>query len=180
MTVSVLGTVTNGLCPQTATRTWLAVDCCTNRAVCSQTVTIVDTTPPVINCPSNIVVETCNSNIVVNWTVTATDACSTNVTIICTPPSGSTFGRDTTNHIHCVATDPCGNSNTCDFVVIVERPSLTLTVVHNGGQITLTWTDGVLQEADTPLGPWTDVPGATSPYTTSNGHPHKFYRLRCP
>ncbi len=55
-TVSVLNTVTNGTaCNQTITRTWRATDGCGNFADCSQTVTVRDTTPPVINCPTNSV-----------------------------------------------------------------------------------------------------------------------------
>jgi hypothetical protein len=46
----------------------------------------------------------------------------------------------------------------------------------SGGEIR--WgSDGVLQHADTLDGPWTDVAGATSPYTVPQG-PMKFYRLR--
>ena len=40
--------VTNGICPMLITRTWLATDACTNTATCSQTVTVVNTTPPII------------------------------------------------------------------------------------------------------------------------------------
>jgi hypothetical protein len=62
----------------------------------------------------------------------------------------------------------------------VERP--TLTIVHNPGlhTVTLIWTDGILQVADDVLGPYVDVPLATSPYTVPAVGPHRFYRLRCP
>jgi uncharacterized repeat protein (TIGR03803 family) len=59
--VTVLSTVTNGPCPLTVTRIWLATDSCGNTNTCSQTVTVIDTTPPTITyCPSNIVV--CSTN----------------------------------------------------------------------------------------------------------------------
>ena len=45
VTLTVLSTVTNGVCPTLVTRTWQATDCCTNTATCSQTVTLVDTSP---------------------------------------------------------------------------------------------------------------------------------------
>ena len=50
--ISVFDTVTNRFCGNTysATRTWKATDRCQNSATCSQTVTIVDTQPPVITC----------------------------------------------------------------------------------------------------------------------------------
>jgi hypothetical protein len=97
-----------------------------------------------------------------------------------TPPSGSTFVRGTTNTVHVVATDGCGNTNTCDFTILVERPKLG--IVYNPGPhtITLTWSDGILQSADNVVGPYSDVPLATSPYTVSALAPQKFYRLRCP
>src|SRR5205814_9820843 len=54
--VTVLSTVTNtaGHCGMTfdATRTWQMTDACGNSAQCSQTVNVVDTTAPVINCSS--------------------------------------------------------------------------------------------------------------------------------
>jgi hypothetical protein len=182
LTVSIISTITNGSpCDYVIARTWIAFDCCQNRSIpCTQRVTVADTLPPTIICPTNLVVDTCGTNAIVTWTVTATDNCTTNISITSTPPSGSVFTRGTTTPVHVVATDGCGNTNTCDFTVTVERPALT--IIHNGSThtITLIWSDGILQEAGNVLGPYTDVPLATSPYTVSSIGPHKFYRLRCP
>src|SRR5205085_8998295 len=56
-TITILSTVTNTAdhCGNTfdATRIWQAMDACTNSAQCSQTVTVVDTTAPVMNCSSS-------------------------------------------------------------------------------------------------------------------------------
>src|SRR4029077_12947895 len=53
-TITVVSTVTNtaGHCGTTfdATRTWQATGARGNSSTCSQTVTVADTTPPVINC----------------------------------------------------------------------------------------------------------------------------------
>src|SRR5204862_7891044 len=59
VTVQILSTVTNQLCrrPYTATRTWRATDQCGNNASCSQTITVVDTTPPTLACNQNQTVE---------------------------------------------------------------------------------------------------------------------------
>ncbi len=51
VTIIVLNTVTNGACPMSVTRTWMITDCCSNSVTCSQTVTVVDTTPPVFGGP---------------------------------------------------------------------------------------------------------------------------------
>jgi HYR domain len=48
--LTIVGTVTNGTCPKIITRTWQGVDDCGNSAQCSQTVTVVDTTPPFLDC----------------------------------------------------------------------------------------------------------------------------------
>lgn len=48
--LSVVSTVTNATCGRgfSAVRTWQALDACSNAAVCSQTVTVVDQSPPII------------------------------------------------------------------------------------------------------------------------------------
>ena len=48
--LTVISTVTNGTCPMVVTRTWQGVDDCGQTDQCSQTVTVVDTTPPVLDC----------------------------------------------------------------------------------------------------------------------------------
>ena len=73
----VVSTVTNAGCGGTftATRIWVA-DNATN-IICSQTVTVVDTTPPTITCPAPITVEFQDENgAVVPCVVTAGDTCS--------------------------------------------------------------------------------------------------------
>ncbi len=181
--VYTLGSATNGTpCDKIISRILMAVDCCGNQSItCTQYVRIIDTTPPVVICPTNRLVTTCATNAVVTWSVSAYDSCSTNVTVTSTPPSGTVFNTGTTNTVHVTATDGCGNTNTCSFQVVVQRPILTMTISHSGTTITISYSDGVLQESTSIFGPWTDVAGATPPsYTTSATGPHKFYRVRCP
>jgi hypothetical protein len=42
----------------------------------------------------------------------------------------------------------------------------------------ITWTSGVLQQANTLTGPWSDVSDASSPYNVPAGPLYMFYRLR--
>jgi hypothetical protein len=81
---------------------------------------LIDITPPVITCPTAITVDNdpgqCDA--VVNFTVTATDNCP-GVSIVCLPPSGSTFPVGTTQ-VNCTATDLAGNQANCSFDVTVE------------------------------------------------------------
>src|ERR1019366_7800296 len=45
-----VGNTTSGVCPQIITRTWQVTNACNLTASCSQTVTVVDTNPPVTLC----------------------------------------------------------------------------------------------------------------------------------
>ena len=124
VTISILGTgpVIGTLCKSTQTRTWQATDCCGNTAVCSQTVTVVDTTPPVITCGSNFTV-----SVGTPWAFTTpavTDACCS-VSSIVVVPVITTTNINLANPCLVVytrtwkATDCCGNSATCSQSVSV-------------------------------------------------------------
>ena len=114
------GLVTNGACSNLITETWQISDGCGNTTNCSQTVTILNTNPPFILCPPNILVSAC-SNVQEFYTPFATAACGlTNVTVVCSPPSGSYFAPGTTTTVNCTATDCSGNANSCSFTVTVK------------------------------------------------------------
>jgi hypothetical protein len=92
------------------------------------TLTVVDSMPPSIVCPSNVVVSTDPSqcSALVSYSVTATDNCAV-ASLLVLPPSGSAFPKGT-NAVLCLAVDCGGNSNTCSFNVIVldhEPPVLS-------------------------------------------------------
>ena len=57
---------------------------------------------------------------------------------------------------------------------------LVLTGIRQGDNLILTWTDeqAVLQSAPTVTGPYTDVSGATSPYTVPLSGSQQYFRLR--
>ena len=119
-TVTILSTVTNALCGCSfaATRTWQAMDGSGNQTTCSQTVTVVDTTPPSLSCPDGKVLEFQDqTGAVASYSVTATDLCSA-VSLVMNPPSGSLFPIGVTP-VHVRATDACTNSANCSFTVTV-------------------------------------------------------------
>jgi hypothetical protein len=123
-TIAVLSTVTNGNnCSQTITRTWQASDCCSNSVTCSQTVTVTDTTPPVITCSTSKSLP-CGTPWVFDQP-TALDACSgPNVTIVVlnTVTNGSGCLRVFTRTWR--ASDGCANSSVCSQTV-TELPDLS-------------------------------------------------------
>jgi len=105
----------------TTTVTWTATDAAGNVATGTQTVTVADTTPPVLHLPANItgVAQTSPAGAVVTFVATATDICDAHPAVVCNPPSGSVFPRGTTT-VNVTATDAAGN---------VARGSFTVTVV---------------------------------------------------
>jgi hypothetical protein len=138
------------------------------------------TNAPIINCPSNIEVVSCNPFVSIPWSITASGICG-QVTWVSSPPVGSLFPRDSTNLVTVVATDSCGNTNTCSFEVTVRRPRLTIAIGSSPGTVTISWPDGgTLQEATNIVGSWTSLPLAVSPYTVPASSARKFYRLLCP
>ena len=114
----------------TNTVIWIVTDTSGNTNSCQQLVIVRDTQAPVINCPSsNIVVNAatgvCSSN--VTFIITATDNCSTNISLTSFPPSGFTFPVGTTTVTN-IAVDASGNSNSCTFTVTVldkQPPAIT-------------------------------------------------------
>lgn len=53
------------------------------------------------------------------------------------------------------------------------KPTLSFTRTSTGLNVTYT---GTLQSADVVTGPWSNVPGATSPFTVTTNTPAKFFR----
>ena len=120
--LSVVDTRTNALGGNlfSATRTWAATDPCGNQARCQQTITVVDTTPPQIDCSTNIIVACSGSESApVFFSTTAVDICDPQVQVTCTPPSGTVFQLGAVT-VACLATDASGNSSPCSFQVTVR------------------------------------------------------------
>jgi hypothetical protein len=96
-------------------------------STCTATVTAVDTTPPSITCPANVVATAPlgqNSTSVTYPPPTAMDNCSLSG-VACSPPSGSSFPLGITT-VACTATDASNNAANCSFTVTVSPPQLTV------------------------------------------------------
>jgi len=89
-------------------------------------VTVVDTTPPVLNLPSDITATaTSPSGVIVSYVATATDLVSDAV-VTCSPLSGAIYPIGTTQ-VNCTAMDQIGNTSTGSFNITVQgKPVLTL------------------------------------------------------
>ncbi len=88
----------------------------------SFTVSVVDTTPPVLFLPADITVMTNDHNgAVVTFTASSTDVNDIFDAVVCTPASGSLFPVGTTT-VSCSAMDQTGNTSTGTFHVTVNLP----------------------------------------------------------
>jgi len=93
-----------------------------NPTTASRTVNVVDTTAPVITCPANVIAvlppNSMATSMAVSYpAVTATDSCSSSVTVNSSPASGSIFPVGTTI-VNATASDGTNTSN-CSFTVTV-------------------------------------------------------------
>jgi len=103
---------------------------------CSFTVTVVDTTPPVITCPRDMFFFS-HRPLVVDFSVTATDNSDPAPTVVCFPPSGSAFPVGNSTVVNCVATDAAGNSSMCSFTILVT-PISEVPALGEWGMIAMT------------------------------------------
>ena len=88
---------------------------------CSFRVIVRDVQPPVITCPANITLPNApgQCGATATYTATATDNCTSAVTVTVLPASGSFFPVGTTT-VTARATDGSGNTATCSFTVTVN------------------------------------------------------------
>jgi parallel beta-helix repeat protein len=88
---------------------------------CNFTVTVTESTPPTVTCPSNIIqsAEMGQCSAAVTFTATASDNCDGALTPTCNPASGSRFQKGTTT-VTCTATDRSNNQGSCNFTVAIN------------------------------------------------------------
>jgi hypothetical protein len=106
-----------------------ATDAAGNIGSGSFSVSVVDTTPPTVTVPANIILEaTGPSGAVATFSASASDLVDGSLAVTCSPASGSTFPLGTTT-VNCSATDAAGNTGSNSFTVKVQdttAPTLTL------------------------------------------------------
>lgn len=131
-------TTTPGNCPQarTITRTWTATDACGNTSTLKQVISIVDNTPPTVNCPANL---TLNLDIFGNASLSLgninfsySDNCAPNSALTVLPFPTQFFDCDdegTTRQVTISVKDPCGNIGTCTINVTIPPFSRCTPVV---------------------------------------------------
>ena len=144
-----------GSCPQesTITRTWTATDNCGNSTECVQVIVVDDSTPPVIECPGDLVLE-CD-DVIPGTLATATDNCSETIAItysdiMCdNPVVGFTGIYDGSNWT--IILPPQGGSVTPmgDTEVLLVSPDVTVgcddasvlysTIIPSTGQLVFDW-----------------------------------------
>jgi hypothetical protein len=125
-------------------RTWTASDQCGNVSSGVQTITVRDTTSPVIICPTNVTLE-CPAEPTTNVTgaATATDGCGS-VSITFSDSISSTCGGAEVVQRTWTATDQCGNStNAVQTITIVDSTPPVIAqqpevILHEGDPLTLT------------------------------------------
>ena len=112
-----------GNCPQeyTLIRTWTATDDCGNSVQHTQTITVEDNTPPILNGLPNITLNLeCDEAVPNPPVVTATDLCDTNVSVTFTPNvAPGTCPQEYTLTRTWTATDDCGNGATFTQTITV-------------------------------------------------------------
>src|SRR6185436_4524186 len=94
-----------------------------------------DRTPPQLECPTDFVVseEPADSGAaVVTYSTRVQDTCDQEPSLVCQPPSGSSFPvGDTT--VHCVARDSAGNQTQCAFSVRVVPRTIQVGSLADAG-----------------------------------------------
>ena len=110
----------NKKCPETITRTYSVSDLCGNTSVCRQQIIIYDKTPPVIECPEPLYIS-CRSEIPVPdiSKIVATDNCGlVEIKFVEDKSDNNTCPEKITRTY--IATDVCGNSSTCNQLIIIN------------------------------------------------------------
>jgi hypothetical protein len=111
------------------------------------TTSAVDTTPPIVSVPEDMIVEaTGPEGRIVNYETTATDIVDGNLPTVCNPISGSIFALGETR-VECTANDNAGNVGKNEFVITVRDTTPPETML---GNVTVGWLGSIAAGDTTP------------------------------
>jgi hypothetical protein len=105
---------------------YTATDASGNNSSCTQTLTILDVTPPVIICPPDTAIAASGLDCSVTYSgpsAAAFDACDGSLTVTSDPSLPATFNTIGEHEIAFTAVDASGNSSTCRMTVTVSMTS---------------------------------------------------------
>ena len=124
VTVTMIENIVDLPCGVEITKTWTAVDLCGNETVLIQVITVIDTTPPIINAGEDMTIE-CGDPIPGPSHI-ASDSCGdVDVSLSITTPAGC--GNTQVITRTCTATDECGNTATdVQVITIVDTTPPTI------------------------------------------------------
>ncbi len=131
---------------QTTTAQCSSTDAHGNTATSSFTVSVRDTTPPVVSTSGNVTVNaTSPAGAVVTFAASATDIVDGSLTPTCTPASGAMFAIGTTT-VMCAATDQHQNTGSAMFTIGVLSPeAITNNLVSEVSTFNFQQASGLLQ-----------------------------------
>ncbi|HNA64007.1 MAG TPA: T9SS type A sorting domain-containing protein [Saprospiraceae bacterium] len=121
----------SGSCPYNfiLTRTWTATDSSGNYGQCVQTITVQDTTRPIISCPSNKLLDCpADTTTMVTGIAVAMDACTLKTSVSYSDVSVTGCAGTYSTTRTWTATDSCGNQNSCQQNINVQdttRPTIS-------------------------------------------------------
>ena len=119
----------------TYTVTVTATDGAGNFQTATFTLTVVDTTGPVITAPDRTIEATSAAGAAVTFAATATDAAGLVTSLTYSIPSGSIFAFGTTTTVTVTATDNHGNSSTKTFTVTVRDTTAPIITAISGNLV---------------------------------------------
>jgi hypothetical protein len=107
----------------------------------------IDTTPPVVSVPEDIIAEaTGPEGRIVNYKANATEIVDGNLATVCNPKSGSMFALGQTR-VECTANDEAGNNGKNEFVINVRDTNPPETML---GNVTVGWLGSITSGDTTP------------------------------
>ncbi len=107
----------------------------------------IDTTPPIVSVPEDIIAEaTGPEGRIVNYEANATDSVDGNLATVCNPKSGTMFALGQTR-VECTANDVAGNIGKNEFVITVRDTTPPETML---GNVTVGWLGSITSGDTTP------------------------------